>query len=100
MASINPMKLEEATYVAVNSNNSNCDTSVGGSSSDKEDDLDCQLKNNDNIEDLRYEIWKRCDTLFLMARYRYISLFCYFILLLKGEDKFDFALFIKYSAMK
>ena len=84
MTSVNPMKLEEATDVAVNSNNSNCHTSVGGSSSDKEDDLDCQLKNNDNVEDLRYEIWKRCDTFFLMARCRYISLFCYFILLLKG----------------
>ena len=77
------MKLEEAIDVAVNSNNSNCDTSVGGLSSDKEDGIDCQLKNNDNVEDLRYEIWKRCDTLFLMARSRYIFLFCNFILLLK-----------------
>ena len=47
------MKLEEAIDVAVNSNNSNCDTSVGGLSSDKEDGLDCQLKNNDNVEDLK-----------------------------------------------
>ena len=36
-----------------NSNNSGCNTSVGGLSSDEEDDFDCQLENNDNLEDLR-----------------------------------------------
>ena len=47
------MKREEAIYFTTNGNNSNCDTSVGGLSSDEEDDLDCQLENNDNLEDLR-----------------------------------------------
>ena len=36
-----------------NSYNSDCDTSIGGLSSDEEDDFDCQLENNYNLEDLR-----------------------------------------------
>ena len=46
------VRLEEAVGFVSNSDNSDCDTSVGGLSSD-EDDLDCQLENNDNLEDLR-----------------------------------------------
>ena len=47
------MIVEEATYFAAMSNNSNCNTSVGGLSSDEEDDLDCQLESNDKLGDLR-----------------------------------------------
>ena len=46
------IRLEEALDFLLNRDTSNCDTSVGGLSSDKEDDLDSQLENNDNLEDL------------------------------------------------
>ena len=45
--------LEEAIDFFLNSDNSDCDTSVGSLPSDKEDDLDCQLENNDNLQDLK-----------------------------------------------
>ena len=47
------VKLEEAIDFALNSNKSDCETSVGDLSSDKEGNLDCQLENNDNLENLR-----------------------------------------------
>ena len=47
------VRLEEAVGFVSNSDSSDSDTSVGGFSSDKEVDLDCQLENNDNLEDLR-----------------------------------------------
>lgn len=34
-------------------NDCDCDTSVDGLSSNEEDDLDCQLENNNNLENLR-----------------------------------------------
>ena len=46
------VRLEEDVGFGSNSDNSDCDTSVGGLSSD-EDDLDCQLKINGSLEDLR-----------------------------------------------
>ena len=46
------VRLEEVVDFDSNSGNSDCDTSVGGLSSD-EDDLDCQLKINCSLEDLR-----------------------------------------------
>ena len=46
------VRLEEVVDFDSNSDNSDCDTSVGGLSSD-EDDLDCQLKINSSLEDLR-----------------------------------------------
>ena len=46
------VRLEEAVGFGSNSDNSDCDASVGGLSSD-EDDLDCQLKINGSLEDLR-----------------------------------------------
>ena len=42
----NHVSLEEAIDFVLNSNNCDCDTSIGGLPSDKEDDLDCQLENN------------------------------------------------------
>ena len=47
------LRLEEVIDFALNSNNSDCDTSVGNLYGDKEDDLDCQLEGNDNLKDLR-----------------------------------------------
>ena len=47
-----PSRLEEAIDFILNSN-SDCDTSVGSLPSDKKDDLDCQLENDDNLQDLR-----------------------------------------------
>ena len=49
----NRVSLEETVGFVSNSDNSECDTSVGGLSSDEKDNLDCQLGNNDNLEDLR-----------------------------------------------
>ena len=49
----NRVRLEETVGFVSNSDNSDCDTSVGGLSSDQKDDLDCHLGNYDNLEDLR-----------------------------------------------
>ena len=47
-----PIRPEEAIDFVFNSNNSDCDHSVGDLSSDYEDDLDYQLENN-ILKDLR-----------------------------------------------
>ena len=45
------VRLEEAIDFVLKIYNSDCDTSGGVLSSKEEADLDCQLENNDNLED-------------------------------------------------
>ena len=45
------VRSEEAIDFSLN--DCDCDTSVDGLSSNEEDDLDCQLENNNNLENLR-----------------------------------------------
>ena len=56
-------------------------------------------ENNDNLENWRQEIWKICDTLFVMARSRNIFSFWYFFLLWKWEDNLYFMLFMEHNTM-